>query len=124
MTTAAEKSHYEFLPPKLSGQQKVNVVQANTVAQDVNVFAHLSSGDAPEKPRAQCQLLVKCDSGDAYIAFKDGDSAASVTVNTGFPLMNGQSAVFWVNAESTNYMEYITNSSTAHIHFYVCSPHY
>jgi len=45
-------------------------------------------------------------------------------VNTGLPLMNGQSYVFWVNANRIDALEYITNSGTAHLHFYVCSPHY
>lgn len=125
MTTAAEKSHFEFLPPTLDGKQEVKVVQANTAAQSINLFDHLDSADRPTSERANLQLHVKCDRGDSYVAFKQYDgNAASVTVNTGLPLMNGQSYVFWVNANRIDALEYITNSGTAYIHFYVCSPHY
>ncbi len=128
MTTAAEKAAFEFLPPALSGEQKVVTVSVTSSAAEVDVFTHLTSGDAPgDVPtyakRNWCQLTVKANGGEAFIAFKSASSAQTVTNTTGFVLNDGDERSFWVNRDLHSWMEHISDA-TATLFVYVSSKPY
>lgn len=127
MSNAAEKASFEYLPPQLSGKQKVVALSATTSAARTNIFAHLTAGTAPAEIGSSgnwVQVTVKCNGGEAFVAFKLGSAAATVTASTGYPLNDGDEAKWWINAKTIDDIEYITASSTATLHLYLSSPYY
>jgi hypothetical protein len=135
MTTFATRAADTFLPPALSSTggycasvaaagltQAVPGVVGNNVTQlavtNVAARAALSIG-AGKKGYITIQNL-STSAGTAFVAFKLGAAAATITTTTGWEIPIGTSVSFYLDSDIVNDIETI-GASTATLKYYVSS---
>lgn len=119
--TAADRAAATLLPPTLTGTNPAGV--------DTKVQRLATSNSAARQAlglpsTGKYYITIGCTGIDAYVAFKKGTAAATVTTTTGYPIPLGQERSFWIIASQVNDLEAITSTGSGFVYWFQSSPTY
>ena len=117
MATASSDASDTLLAPALSGSQITDNLAGTTSAARKALFGVITA------PKGWVYMtFANISTVRGYIAFKLGTAAASVTTTTGWPIEPGEKLSFWIDFNASNDVEYIMESSTGNLRWYISSP--
>lgn len=114
MSYPTDASDYIF-PPLLTGTHAVQRVVTGAAA----VRAAISGPTT-----AKCMVTFFALTSDAYVAFKVGTAAATVTAATGYLIPAGAERTFLIDPAIANDVEAIAPAGAGVLQWYVSSPLY